>query len=235
MDLSIVIPIWNEESKIGADILNIDSFFRKSALKIELIVVDDGSSDNSLLIIQKALQNVSIESNSLAFKHKGKGHAVGQGMLASKGNIVMFMDCGGNVPLSFINKGMEILREKDADIILGSRFNKLSKITYDRSWFRKIASTLFRKMVHKLLNLPPEISDTQCGFKLFKGELAREIFADLKLDGFLFDLEMILLAKVKGYNLREMPVEWHCDRDSRLSVPGALFPVLRDLFYLRKI
>lgn len=235
MDLSIIIPVWNEESKIAADILNIDSFFRKSALKIELIIVDDGSSDNSLEITQKALQNVSVESKSLAFEHKGKGYAVRQGILASRGDIVMFMDCGGNVPLSFINTGMEMLAGKDTDMILATRFDDLSKITYDRVWFRKISSTVFRRMTHKLLDLPAEVSDTQCGFKLFKGQMARAVFARLKIDGFLFDLEVILIAMRQGYKLKEMPIEWNCDRDSRLSIPGALYPILRDLFYLKQI
>ena len=235
MDLSIIIPVWNEESKIAADILNIDSFFRKSPLKIELIIVDDGSNDNSLKTSQKALQNVSIESKSLAFKHMGKGYAVRQGILASKGHIVMFMDCGGNVPLSFINKGLETVKDKDVDLVLATRFHKQSKITFDRIWFRKITSFIFRKITNTLLDLPSEISDSQCGFKLFKGEIAREIFAGLKIDGFLFDLEVILLAKAQGFRIIEMPVEWHCDRDSRLNIMGVIFPILRDLFYLRKI
>ena len=102
-------------------------------------------------------------------------------------------------------------------------------------WVRRITSLIFRNFIKRIFNLPKEITDSQCGFKLFKGNIAREIFSMIKIDGFLFDLEVILLSKAKNYKLIELPIEWRCDRDSRLSILRSLFSVLKELFQLRRI
>jgi len=235
MDLSIIIPVWNEESKIAADIQNIDAHFSKSVLKAELIIVDDGSTDRTIEIIRETTKKIFIKLDIITCMHKGKGHAVRQGMTAAQGKIAMFMDCGANVPLTFIDKGMELLLSKNTDMIFGTRYHPMSKITHNMVWFRKITSTVFRIFTKTVLSLPKEISDSQCGFKLFNGDLAGEIFATVKTNGFLFDLEVILLARKMNYKHQELPLEWRCDRDTRLNIIGTLFAVLKDLLYLRKV
>jgi len=235
MDLSIIIPVWNEESKIATDIGNINAYFEKSSLQIELIIVDDGSTDRSTQIAEEKSKNISLNTRIITCMHKGKGHAVRKGMTASCGRIAMYMDCGSNVPLNFIDKGMAFIENDQAHVVLGSRYNPASKITYDMIWFRKLSSAAFRSFIKLFLDIPKEISDTQCGFKLFNGDVARDIFAEIKTNGFLFDLEVILIAIAKKYLLKELPLQWQCDRDSRLSIVRSLFSVLKELHYLRKI
>jgi len=235
IDLSIIIPVWNEEAKIATDILNIDRHFRQSALNVELIVVDDGSADQTIKIIKNTFNDISMKSQIIECKHKGKGHAVRQGMKDSEGKLTMFMDCGGNIPLDFIDKGIEIINTKSADMVLGTRYHPESTINLDRVWYRKITSSLFRNFTRFFLNLPAEISDSQCGFKIFNGDMARTIFNNLKSDGFLFDLEVILEARKHNYSLTDLPVIWRCDRDSRLSIIRSFGSVIKELLYLRKI
>ena len=236
MDLSIVIPVWNEASKITTDIKSINDYFSNSSLKIEVIVVDDGSTDETIKITKKALKDTSLNSNVVTYyEHKGKGYAVRQGMLASQGNIVMFMDCGSNVPLNFIDKGIEILNIKNADIVVGTRYHRESKIVRNMIWFRRITSTFFRYFIKFFNDLPNQISDSQCGFKIFKGAVARQIFTLAETDGFLFDLEVILQAKKKNYKILELPLEWYCDRDSRLNVFNSIIPVFKEFIHLKRI
>ena len=176
-----------------------------------------------------------MESQIIQSIHMGKGHAVRQGMLASKGEIVMFMDCGDNISLHFIDKGIKIINTLSADIVLGSRYHPESTITFHMVWFRKITSALFRYFTKMFFRLPGEISDSQCGFKIFRGNIAREIFNKIKSHGFLFDLEVILLARNRKYILIDLPVEWRCDRDSRLNIFKSFGSVIKELLYLGKI
>lgn len=236
MDLSIVIPVWNEAAKIATDIRNINNHFSQSTIDIEVIIVDDGSVDETILFAKKALNESSLDSNVIKYPdHKGKGYAVRQGILASQGAIVMFMDCGSNIPLSFIDDGMEFVKKKGAKIVLGTRYHRNSKIIKNMILSRRITSALFRYFTKFLLDLPAGISDSQCGFKIFDGNVAREIFNQIEIDGFLFDLEGILQAKKKNYKITELPIEWHCDRDSRLNVVQSFLPIIREFLYLRKI
>jgi dolichyl-phosphate beta-glucosyltransferase len=235
MDLSIIIPVWNEQSKIARDILNIDTYLRQANRKGELIIADDGSTDNTLVIIKETLAKLSLPSQCLRHDHKGKGYAVRQGIKASRGSVVLFMDCGANVPLEYIDKGIHLLTVEKADIILGTRYRPQSTIIHDRIWYRKVTSTIFRRFVNIWLNLPQNVSDSQCGFKIFRGDLARQLFENSRIDGFLFDLEVILAASRMGHKMTELPLRWRCDRDSRLRISSSLFPVIKELIYLRKI
>lgn len=235
MNLSIIIPAWNEASKIEADILENSRFLEGNSIPGEIILVDDGSADGTAKIAKQVQIASTITLEVITYSpHRGKGFAVRKGILASKGEIVMFMDSGLNVPLKFINTGLKLLKEDRYSIIMGSRHLKESIILKNLVWFRQITSLLFRKFIKIYLGLPHCLTDTQCGFKLYKGDIARKLFAECKSDGFLFDIEIILLALKRDIQIVELPIEWTCDRDSRLSLFNTLFPLLKELKRLNK-
>ena len=235
MDLSIIIPVWNEAGKIENDLEKLVRFFKTSELQAEIIVTDDGSTDDTTKAVKDLAMNqqtdIKLVSNS---PHRGKGCAVRSGILKSSGKYVMFMDSGGTVPLNYIHKGLKHLLNDDCDVAIGSRHHPESVIRKNLVWYRQLTSRLFRFAVRRYLHTPHHISDTQCGFKLYKGDIGREIFKSCSTDGFLFDLECILIAQSKGYRQQEFPIEWTCDRDSRLSILKSLYAVLKELRELKQ-
>ena len=234
MHLTIIIPVWNEASKITSDVREIVKFVSETIYEIELLVVDDGSKDNTAQIAKEISVPDSMTYRIISYSpHRGKGFAVRKGISESTGSYVMFMDSGGNVPVEYIKSGLKRIEDNDYDILNGSRYLPDSIIKKNLIWYRQVTSTLFRVFVKKYLNLPKYVTDTQCGFKFFRGEVVRELIQLCKSDGFIFDLEIILLALKKEYEICEFPIEWRCDRDSRLSLLRSLFPILRDLKKLK--
>ena len=234
MFLTIIIPVWNEVAKITDDVKAIIKFVKEVDYQIELIIVDDGSKDNTAQIAEKVSVPDSLTYRVFSYSpHRGKGYAVRKGISESSGEYVMFMDSGRNVPVKFIGSGLRLIEENDYDILNGSRYLPDSIITKRLIWYRQITSTLFRNFVKKYLKLPSFITDTQCGFKFFRGDVIRKLGKICKSDGFIFDLELILLALEKEYLICEFPIEWTCDRDSRLSLIRSLIPILSDLKKLK--
>jgi len=235
MSLSIIIPVWNEAGKIADDIREVVAFSKEQDWEIELIIIDDGSEDHTSRLAEDSSVPASVLKKVIRYTpHRGKGFAVRKGIAESTGELVMFMDSGQNVPLSYINVGIKQIEQGDCDILIGSRYLPASIIKKKLVWYRQISSFLFRKFIKWFLHIPKFISDTQCGFKLFRGDVARELFFNCQSDGFIFDLEIILSAIRKEYRICEFAIEWTCDRDSRLSLIQSLYPILRDIRRLRK-
>ena len=208
MDLSIIIPVLNESKKIKNDILAACEFFSKNKIKGEIILVDDGSSDNTAEIARKTKVPAGISLLILQYPdHRGKGFAVKSGVLKSVGKYVIFVDSGLCVAFDYILAGLKLLQNENCDIAHGSRFLRQSKITRPHLLSRRISSALFRNVFKFLLKLPSELTDTQCGFKIYKGDVARLLYKSCITDGFMFDIEIILRAVKSGYRIKEFPVE----------------------------
>jgi dolichyl-phosphate beta-glucosyltransferase len=235
MDLSIIIPVLNEEKKIANDILSASHFLIQSGIKSEIIVVDDGSKDNTSRVAIQADISSEVSLKIIRYEyHRGKGYAVRMGMIDAKGDYVMFMDSGSNVPLSYILTGLNMIKSGQCHIAMGSRRLPGSKIRKNLVWYRRLSSLLFRFVVKRYLRLPGYLTDTQCGFKLYNGEIGRDLYTDCVTEGFSFDLEIILRAQKAGYIMKEFPVEWSCDRDSRLSVL-AFTEIISELMRIKKL
>ena len=236
MELSIVIPAFDEENKICSDIQLVSEFFHDANIEGELIIIDDGSSDNTYKVASEfsgtAQLNCTILQND---SNEGKGSAVKKGILASIGRFVLYADAGRTVPFSDALKGMELIKSGSCQIAFGSRKLPESKITRQQDLDRKIISKFMSFTLRQIFDIPEDLKDTQCGFKLYDGETGREIFSKLTIPGFLFEIETIMLAKTKGVVIKEFPVEWRCDRDSRLSFTGSSIPIIRDILRLRKL
>jgi dolichyl-phosphate beta-glucosyltransferase len=236
MDISIIIPAFNEESKIGQDIQNTSIFLGQNNLTSEIIVVDDGSSDLTFDIASQVAEKITGNIKILKLDpHGGKGKAVKTGILNSIGDIVLFADSGSCVPLDYALTGKGLIQPGVCDIANGSRKMDNSIISQSHHWVRRIISKTIRFILITWIQLPNRFTDTQCGFKVYDGDIARELYSECVKDGFLFDVEIIMRALKKGYKVLEFPVQWTADLDSRLSPIKHLFGIIKELFQLKRI
>jgi glycosyltransferase involved in cell wall biosynthesis len=235
MDLSIVIPAYEESRKIVRDIKAAAEFLDANGLEGEIIVVDDGSEDDTAAAAEQTKVSSDARLRVIRYEpHRGKGYAVRTGMKETTGQYAMFADCGLCIPYGNALQGLEILQSGTCDIAHGSRRHIESDILRDQPWHRRLFSRMFKSTVRTLLGVPRELTDTQCGFKIYRGNVARELYGQCISDGFMFDIEVILRAAKKGYRIAEFPVEWACDLDSRLSVTRTPWPVLAELRTLKR-
>lgn len=235
MDISIIIPVLNESKKIKNDILTASEFLLKNKIMGEIIIVDDGSSDDTAGVAKKVKISKDVPLHVLRYSiHKGKGFAVREGVKKSIGNYVIFVDSGECVPFDYILTGLKLLQKNDCDIAHGSRFLGESKIIRSHLFSRRVSSAVFRKIFKFILNIPSELTDTQCGFKIYKGDVARFLYSKCITEGFMFDIEIILRASKNGYRIREFPVEWKADLDSRLSQVRMPFSMFFELAKIKR-
>jgi dolichyl-phosphate beta-glucosyltransferase len=234
-DLSIVIPALNEAAKIGRDVEAAARFLGTRGLSGEIIVVDDGSTDGTADAVRavRVFPGIKVEAVRLE-RNAGKGIAVKTGVLKSSGELVLYADSGSCVPFDDAWPSIERSRAGRLDIGLGSRRHKDTILCRDRSWKRRVLSRVFHAAAVLIAGLPRRITDSQCGFKVYRGEIARELFSGLETPGFLFEIEIILKALARGLVLEEFPVTWTCDPDSRLRPGSQALPVLRELVAVRR-
>ncbi len=236
LDLSIIIPVFNESSKIEKDVFAAADFLCEYDLSGEIIVSDDGSTDDTADKVKAIEDPHGVDMRLLSLQsHLGKGAAVKEGILASSGRYVMFSDSGCCIGYEQAMRGLKLIENKECDLAFASRKLPDSVIKLDKGLWRRFCSFMFRLSAILIARVPADLTDTQCGFKIFKGDVARKIFSECKTEGFLFDVEIVLRAAKYGYIIREFPVSWYCDLDSRLSAGQSTFGILRDLFRLRRI
>lgn len=235
MYLSIIIPAFEEAQKIKIDIEDALHFLNTNLLNGEIIIVDDGSTDDTSRIVNQISQEIDSRVKLIRHQKKiGKGAAVKTGVLNSGGEFISYTDAGRTIPYSFIMKGIEAIKN-GADIAFGSRKLKDSNIIKLQDWDRRIVSKLFFHFSRIYFNLPKNLTDTQCGFKVYKGEIAKKVFSKLQILGFLFEIEFILLSIKDSYKIVEFPVDWSCDRDSRISVRENFSETIKEILTIKKI
>jgi len=217
--LSIVIPAYNEEKRVGSAIDRIVSFLKGSRYEYEIVVVDDGSHDGTVSIVEeyaKRIPCIRLLSND---RNRGKGYTVRHGMLEAEGALILFTDADLAVPIEELPKFIEAC-DGGADLAIGDRYLEESRIRKDQPLYRRIVGHMGGLCVRTLiLRAPP---DTQCGFKCIKREPARRLFSAMRIRGGMFDVELIFLARKFGYKIKQIPVAWsHC--------PGSSINVLKCL------
>ena len=239
MDLSIVIPALNESQKIDLDIEAAANFLKSNNLIGEIIVVDDGSSDGTAQIAKNTKAHISADVSLKVMQdeqNRGKGYAVRKGIKETTGEYVMFADCGCCVPYEYILHGLKILQNSEFNIGIahGSRKMDESMIIQHQNLYRRICSVFFRWFMIYVIEVPSELSDTQCGFKIYHGDIARKLYSQCITDGFMLDIEIIMRAQEEGIQIKEFPVKWTCDPDSRLSPARNAKSILMELMNIKR-
>ncbi len=235
MDLSIVIPVYEEDGKIDRDIKAAAEFLVAHHLAGEIIIVDDGSKDKTARAAKNVEVPADVKVKVIRYElHRGKGYAVRTGMGYTKGQYVMFADSGSCVPYEDSIRGLDLLKKGVCDIAHGSRKMDGCHIEKAQSLYRRVCSKLFHWFVIYYMKIPSELTDTQCGFKMYKGDVARDLYGKGITDGFAFDIEIIKRAQKEGYKIKEFPINWTCDRDSRLSPARSSRYVLSELMNIKR-
>ncbi|MCK4852424.1 MAG: glycosyltransferase family 2 protein [Candidatus Omnitrophica bacterium] len=231
MYLSIVIPAYNEEKSIEGALDGIFRFMGTKDYDYETILVDDGSGDSTAFRAEQSdlakaglLRLIKNETN------RGKGYSVRKGILSSRGEYVLFTDADMSTPIEEIDKLFGAL-DKGHDIAIGSRGVKGSNVRPRQPWYRQSMGKMFNLLV-KLLVIKG-VNDTQCGFKLFKGAIAREIAPLLRIEGFCFDVEMLYLAGKKGCRIKETGIVWGHSSGSKVRLVGSSSRMFSDLMKIK--
>lgn len=227
--VSIVIPAYNEGSRIGESIGKIGRFLHRTNLPAEIILVDDGSSDDTLAVAREfrglPLRIIRSERN------RGKGYSVRQGVLSANGTYVLFTDADLSAPIEESEKLLEIAMKESVDVVIGSRAVDRRTIQKHQSRFREVGGIFYNWMVQLLLGL--RIRDTQCGFKLFRRDKALKIFEKQTTTGFGFDPEVLFLAKRAHLCMREVPVLWSHSEGSKVRFLPDGIRMFSDLIRIR--
>jgi hypothetical protein len=236
MDLSIVIPAYNESHKITCDVEAAVAFLSDNNFTGQIIIVDDGSKDNTADIAGSVQGPKSINIQVIRCEqHRGKGYAVRKGMERTASEHVMFADSGCCVSYQNTLRGLDLIKSGECDIAHGSRKVQGCQINAAQSLYRRICSKLFHWFVIHTMKIPAELTDTQCGFKIYRGDVARHLYSKCVTDGFAFDIEIIMRAQKEGYRIKEFPLDWTCDPDSRLSPARSFRQVLTELRTIKRM
>ncbi|HRD01561.1 MAG TPA: glycosyltransferase family 2 protein [Candidatus Saccharicenans sp.] len=230
LSLSIIIPAYNEEKRIGSTLRQIIDCLRVRNSSAEIIVVNDGSTDRTASLARTILTDWPWSKIISFEKNRGKGAAVKEGVLQANGELILVTDADLSTPIEELEKFWPLAAEH-YDLIIGSRALPASDIKKRQSWLRETMGKFFNLLVRWLVL--PDFKDTQCGFKLFRKEASREIFARIKTTGFAFDVEVLLLARQLGYKIAEVPVVWINSPDSRVRLLGSSVKMLFELLRIR--
>jgi len=236
MLLSVIIPAYNEDDRIVRTIENTVSYLNRQNYESEIIVVSDGSTDNTKTVVETGFHPKGrVSLRVLEYQpNRGKGYAVRYGMMRGSGDILMFMDADYAVPIEYVEHGTALIQE-GADIAIGSRVLSDSEVIAHQNIFREISAKIYTLIQNRYLGI--SFKDTQCGFKLFKAVSAKTVFQDQKLHSVIFDPEILYLAKRHHLQVEEFPVQWHHVENSRIvydNLDKMLF-IFKELFRIRRL
>ena len=232
--LSVIIPAHNEGKRIGNTLENIASYLNKQAYSYEVLVCEDGSIDNTISVVESKkniVKNLQISSQKEDGHILGKGDAVRRGMLKAQGRYRIFIDADDATPFWQVEKLLQAVQKENYDIAIASRYIKGAKLVPPRGALRTLISRGGNIIINMFLRLP--YKDTRCGFKLFTTPTAEKIFGKILLPGFGFDDEVLALASKLGFRVKELPVEWHEQAESKVSMKNVLYS-FSEMFKIRR-
>jgi glycosyltransferase involved in cell wall biosynthesis len=227
--LSVVIPAYNEENRIGKTLSDIDAYLEKQGYEYEIIVVDNNSNDKTSEVV-KQLQSTKVQNARVLMETvKGKGAAVRTGMLDAQGQYVVFMDADNATPISEIEKFWPYL-ESGTEVVIGSRYLNPDTVKIRQPLYKVILSRMSNLLIQ--IVLIPHIKDTQCGFKAFFNQAAKTVFKHVTIFGWAFDMEVLAIALKNSYRIKEVPVSWEEHGGSHVPLKAYL-QSLKDLFIIK--
>lgn len=230
--LSVVIPAYNEQERIGSTLEALAAYFAQQTYSVEILVVDDGSKDpTASLVEQFAHQHPEFRVIANA-QNRGKGAVVRQGMLAAKGQYVLFSDADLSSPIAEVERLLPHL-QAGYDVAIGSRNKGGDGVKVDAQLKRKFMGRVFNSIVQAATTL--EFEDTQCGFKLFTHEAAQALFSQQKLPGFSFDVEILYIAKQFHMKVIEVGVNWAHVPASKVNLIKDSARMFQDVVQIRRL
>jgi dolichyl-phosphate beta-glucosyltransferase len=229
--LSIVIPAYNEGSRIANTLVKIRDYLDRQNYSSEIIVVSDGCTDLTDSCAKESLKNWPNFRLLCRVENIGKGYSVREGILHSRGQLILFTDADLSTPIEELDNFLPLADE--FDILIGSRALPESKVQVRQSFFREYMGKTFNLFVQLLVLRG--IRDTQCGFKLFHRQAALDIFHRIKLNGFGFDVEALFVSQKLGYSIKQLPVVWRNSPESRVHVFSSSVEMFKDLFRIKSL
>ena len=231
--LSIVIPAYNEADRLPPYLSAITKYVEYRALSAEILIVGDGSTDSTATVVQRLSTDTPLIHLLRLQRNLGKGAAVRAGVLAAKGELVLIADADGATPIAEIER-LQAELANGADIAIGSRYLASRDARYHvrARWHRSVLGDIFNTLI-QLLGLRG-ITDTQCGFKLLRQDLAKDLFGLGRIDRYGFDLEMLYIAQHRRYRIREVPINWADQPGSKVRVFWDGLQMLADMVRVRR-
>jgi dolichyl-phosphate beta-glucosyltransferase len=231
MELSVVIPAYNEAKRISSTLQQVVRYFRTQGLLFEVVVVDDGSSDNTLDLVSEVARTNSAIRIVTNGRNRGKGFSVRHGVQEAKGEIVLFSDADLSSPIEESGKLLQPIWRNEFDMAIGSRAVDRKLIGTHQPWWREQSGRVFNLLVQAILGL--RFSDTQCGFKAFRRLAVVPILEQQRILGFGFDPELLYLAKLQKLRVAEVPVRWNHAPGSKVKFLSDSLNMLLDLARIR--
>jgi dolichyl-phosphate beta-glucosyltransferase len=226
--LSIIIPARNEERILPCILEQVVNFLDRQTFKAEVIVVVNGSIDKTLEIAHEFSIRYPL-IKVISERLPGKGRAVRRGMLTARGAYRFFADADLSMPINEVSRF--IAPEVDKTIVIASR-EVPGAIRYGEPFYRHVVGRIFNKLI-RLLVLP-ELQDTQCGFKMFRADIAEDLFTKQTLTGWSFDVELLCIARLRGYPIIEVPIPWHYNAENKINILRDSWRMFFDLFKIRR-
>jgi dolichyl-phosphate beta-glucosyltransferase len=232
--VSLIIPAYNEVLRIQATVSEAVEYFEKAGIRTEIIVVADGN-DGTREAVREIAAKRSASGTEIqvlgSTRRSGKGKGIREGVAVASGDVIGFSDADNKTPIDEFDKVASQLRNGH-QIVIGSRGLRGSRIERSQRLHRRLGSKGFGLIMHACVGLT-DIIDTQCGFKFFQADVARDLFGRQQIDGYMFDVEILYLARLRGYSIAQVPVRWRDDGDSRLQLFAGNIRNMRDLFSIR--
>lgn len=231
MNVTLIIPAFNEAAVIGATISEALAYFDTRKIGLEIIVAADGTDGTRQTVQALASPGSNIRVIGEATR-RGKGRGVREAAALATGDIVGFTDADNKTPITEFDK-IERAMFEGHEVVIGSRGLPQSRIDRAQPFHRRLGSWGFGIFMHACVGLD-DIIDTQCGFKFFRGEVARDLFGAQQIDGYMFDIEILYLARQRGYSIAQVPVRWRDDGDTRLQLVSGNIRNVKDVLSIRR-
>ena len=228
--LTVVIPAYNESARLPRTLAALQEFLNRDGRRAEIIVVDDGSIDDTSATVRRfEADDPRVRLIRLAQNH-GKGEAVRTGVVNAGGARVLFADADGATPFKELYR-LEAQLDRGAQVAIGSRALRAHDTKVDARILRRVSGRIFAALVRTIA--VHDITDTQCGFKLFESAIAHDLFSRMRMDGYSFDVEVLMMAARRGYRVAEVPVNWAHQAGSKVRVVRDGLIMARDVFRIR--
>jgi dolichyl-phosphate beta-glucosyltransferase len=228
--ITLIFPAYNEAARIVNTVNEAIAYFEKRDLDYEIIVAADGDDGTRELVNRMSQSNPRLKAFGNV-ERCGKGYGIRQAVAMAKGDVIGFADADNKTPITELDNFLPHLAN-GAKAVIGSRAQRGSVIERPQPFYRRMGSKGFGIFMHLVVGLR-DIPDTQCGFKFFRREVAKDLFARQKIDGYMFDVEILYLARRAGYCLEQVPVLWRDDGDSRLNLVAGNIRNVQDIFKIR--